>query len=76
MSRYYSKKSVGPQAKFVANLDRLCLSHQWECLKCNGDAKVLRVEMKEGNGNSEGILKDEVVDEIVLPPPIIEDEAQ
>ena len=30
--------------------------------------------MKEGNENFEGILEDKVMEEIVLPPPIIEDE--
>ena len=25
-----------PQAECEANLDQLCLFHQWECLKCNG----------------------------------------
>ena len=40
----------------------------------NGDAKVLMVEMEEGNGNSESVLDDEVEEKIVLPLPIIEDE--
>jgi hypothetical protein len=37
----------------------------------DGDAKVLRVDMEEGNENFEGILEDKVMEEIVLPPPII-----
>ena len=40
----------------------------------DGDDKVLRVEIEEGNGNLEGVLEDEVVEEIVFPLPIIEDE--
>lgn len=34
----------------------------------------LRVEMEEWNENSKGVLKDKVVEKIVLPLPIIEDE--
>ena len=40
----------------------------------DGDAVVLRVEMKEGNGNFEGIMEDKVVKEIVLPLPSIKEE--
>ena len=40
----------------------------------DGDDKVLRAEIEEGNGNLEGVLEDEVVEEIVFPLPIIEDE--
>lgn len=35
----------------------------------DGDAEVLRVEMKEGNGNFEGVMND-----ILLFLPIIEDD--
>ena len=42
----------------------------------DGDVEVLRVEMKERNGTFEGVLEDEVMEEIVLPLPIIEDETQ
>ena len=42
----------------------------------DGDVEVLRVEMEEGNGNFEGVMEDKVVEEIVLPLPIIEDETQ
>ena len=36
----------------------------------DGDVEVLRAKMEEGNGNSEGVLEDEIV-EIVFPLPII-----
>ena len=32
----HSHTPLVPQAYCAANLDRLRLSHQWECLKCNG----------------------------------------
>ena len=32
--------------------------------------------MEEGNGNSDGVLEDDIMEEIVLPLPIIEDETQ
>ena len=33
---FYSLAPLVPQAYCEANLDRLRLFHQWECLKCNG----------------------------------------
>ena len=42
----------------------------------NDDAKVLMVEMEEGNENFEGVLDDEVEEKIVLLLPIIEDETR
>ena len=42
----------------------------------DGDAKILRVEMEEGIGNSKGVLEDKVMEEIVLPLPTIEDETR
>lgn len=39
----------------------------------DGDAKVLKVEMEDGNGNSEDVLEGKLVKETKLPLPIIED---
>ena len=41
----HSLTMLVPQAYCEANLDQLCLFHQWECLKCNGHGlSVLRVK--------------------------------
>ena len=42
----------------------------------DGNVEVLRVKMEEGNGNFEGFLEDKVVEEIVLPLPVFEDETR
>ena len=39
----------------------------------DGVVEVLRVETKAGNENFEGVLKDKVMEDILLPLPIIED---
>jgi hypothetical protein len=36
----------------------------------DGDAKVSRAKMEEGNRNSGGVMEDKVVEEVVLPLPI------
>ena len=40
----------------------------------DGNAKVLRVEMKEKKGNYEGVMEDKVMEVIVFLLPIIDDE--
>ena len=42
----------------------------------DGDAEVLRVEMEERNGYPKGVMEDKVMEEVVLPLPIIENETQ
>ena len=42
----------------------------------DGHVEVLRVEIEERNENYEGSLEDEVIEEFVLPLPIIEDKTQ
>ena len=42
----------------------------------DGDAKVSRDEMEKGNQDCEGLMEDKVVEEVVLPLPITEDESQ
>jgi hypothetical protein len=39
----HSRTPLVPQAHCEVNLDRLCLFHQWECLKCNGHGFQSRV---------------------------------
>ena len=42
----------------------------------DGDAEVLRVEKEERNGYPKGVMEDKVMEEVVLPLPIIENETQ